>query len=401
MYTIFLKFVFSLLIVLVLICGTTAEPIKPEADSTTVETTDDTDVIATDEVQGAEADKSSDKLPSELETMQNNLNKMNDNDASEEVKEKAGTESKEGDASEDKDDTINENEMGENSLNEEANAENPDEDNQYDEYAYEYLLPSKLRRAPPYAVEIDNEDGEQSLYAHPEYDLDFPPTVITPGVFVMCYTLKLEDIMKRCKGGIKWGSGVYIPAFNRTGEKTNSEGDEKSFYELFDPIWYDTIQQLKNETKLSVYGLIFEMDDLPEKFNELVKFTNVFDGFLLDWEYQQHACYTKVPELNTTKEIRYFMGNQDRTECDTAFDDFVNTPNRKTTPIPSHITPVFPCFDGNEGRCYRSFVIFRNETCNSTKQRYYFNPWGPASQWFFFRDACGGKMPPHDFISGL
>lgn len=381
-----------------------AEPEKNDVDSILAEEAAD-GTIATRVDTNPAVNTSGDAVEYEEQTIRNEEEKTSSTEALAlepipEKNEEAATEDREASENEDAD-TVAEAEESEGQSLDQADDNEIHEHHEHDEYAHEHLLPSKLRRSPPFAVQIDVGDSEEGVPQPPEYDLDFPPTITTNGVFAMCYTLNLEDIMKRCKGARRWGTGVYIPAFNRTGEKINDEGVTKSSYALFDPIWYETIQQFKTETNLTVYGLIFEMDNLTEMFNELVQFTDVFDGFFIDWEYQPHACYTKVPKLNTTKEIRYFVGNQDRSECDTTFDDFVNTPDRKSVPIPPHITPVFSCFDGNEGRCYRSFVTFRNVTCDSTKQRYSFNPWGPATTWFLFRDSCGSKLPPHDFIQSL
>lgn len=145
----------------------------------------------------------------------------------------------------------------------------------------------------------------------------------------------------------------------------------------------------------------------------------LFDGVLIEW-VGNNACIWNIHQptrgqvdtiLEMAGPLYYFFRNQ---ECE---DDltlnspygaaFVN-PNEDVDvsdiqvirgQFPRFITPVFPCFQGQEGPCYNAFRYYTQDACSS-KQKFAFSPYEPLGglMMHFANETCHG-MPEHDLYS--
>lgn len=75
-------------------------------------------------------------------------------------------------------------------------------------------------------------------------------------------------------------------------------------------------------------------------------------------------------------------------------------------PVPDGVTPVFPCFGGNEGLCYKAFSKFIEAACDTTLQRYSFAIYDRYSDRMklMLEEGCkniGLPVPEMDFVGAV
>ena len=74
--------------------------------------------------------------------------------------------------------------------------------------------------------------------------------------------------------------------------------------------------------------------------------------------------------------------------------------------LPDNVTPVFPCFAGNEGLCYKAFSKFLDAACDSSLQRYSFAIYDRYSDRMrlMLEEGCknmGRPVPAMDFVGAI
>lgn len=74
--------------------------------------------------------------------------------------------------------------------------------------------------------------------------------------------------------------------------------------------------------------------------------------------------------------------------------------------LPDGVSPVFPCYGGNEGLCYKAFSKFIEAACDSKLQRYSFAIYDRYSDRMrlMLEEGCknlGVPVPAMDFIGAL
>lgn len=258
----------------------------------------------------------------------------------------------------------------------------------------------------------------------------------TNGIFVMCYVQSEDELEKRFNRAVQLGEGVYVPLHQMTDfgrHKDFTRGNPAlqdvqlsvnhfvSSISEWEPTYFETVKNLKEKTNLKVGGIWFGPPDF-EKINEiLTQNPNVFDGVYLNWEDGEGSCmnnFGKPPK--STKDgqqtywankptffFRYYMGGQDSDTCRlpdgrSYIRDIPANAGRELA-LPDGVTPVFPCFSGNEGLCYKAFSNYIEAACDSTLQRYSFAIYDRYSDRMrlMLEEGCkniGLPVPPMDFV---
>eukprot|EP00922_Rhytidocystis_sp_ex-Travisia-forbesii_P050418 GHVS01074952.1.p1 GENE.GHVS01074952.1~~GHVS01074952.1.p1 ORF type:complete len:382 (+),score=43.49 GHVS01074952.1:183-1328(+) len=226
------------------------------------------------------------------------------------------------------------------------------------------------------------------------------------GVRAMCYSLGGPQILERCRKAGNWGNGVLIQM-----------NDAQNDFLEFGTEWYESVKQLKKNEGLEVTGIFFGAPDWNLLRYLLEKYEGVFDKVQINVEGREGACITQLKSLadsGITKKgvpISYLAKGEDPDRCKTSqgfrseWDLFVNHSDRDLK-IPEGIAVEFPCYDGNEGRCFRAFTNYRETACDVRKQRYVFAPYDKASNRMLhlYNEACLGdgiNLPAHDVVQAI
>lgn len=120
-----------------------------------------------------------------------------------------------------------------------------------------------------------------------------------------------------------------------------------------------------------------ESGDAIIVFQILMENKGVFAGVMIEW-VGPDACvsvgdgpsvnHLHLIEMATTKRIlRYFVREQDFGHCHTENPIFLgpNSLVNGTLPFPKEMQPVFSCFAGQEGLCFKSFHKYPEEACST------------------------------------
>lgn len=259
------------------------------------------------------------------------------------------------------------------------------------------------------------------------------------GVFLMCYVKDPEEFEKRFDRALSLGEGVYVPLQRMTDFARHrdftvgnpgmqdvqlSNDHYTSSITEWDEKYFNKLKKLKKKTGLKIGGMWFGPPDYEAIDRLLKQYPDVFDGVYFNWEDGQGSCMNNLgrpPKLNAdgTKTywadkpeffFRYFMGGQDGDVCKIAdgrsyIRDVPVNVGRELT-LPDGVSPVFPCFGGNEGFCYKAFSKFLEAACDSNLQRYSFARYDRYSDRMrlMLEEGCknlGLPVPAMDFVGAV
>lgn len=224
------------------------------------------------------------------------------------------------------------------------------------------------------------------------------------GTFVYCYPFTYDEVLDKCaqaaeQPGVK---GLYLPLM-------------MEIQQPHEPVYYSKVKELRKKTGLEVVGVAYE-NPRWKLINEILdQYPNVFSGVLLEW-IGSRACVNQIfkpkPEhLEAIKKktdrgyLRYFFRDQNMTLCDTEQPMFLGpqaTFKGGALPFPEYITPVFACFGGQEGMCYKAITQYPELACNADIQRFSFNPYelGGGRLLHLMNETCHG-IPSIDYYGTL
>lgn len=259
------------------------------------------------------------------------------------------------------------------------------------------------------------------------------------GVYVMCFVKDEKELPARFEKAMELGEGVYVPLQKMTDfarhkdytignpgvqEVQLSPAHYAQAKTEWNRLYFDTIKDLKEKTKMKIAGMWLGPPDY-EQIDRLMKQNKkLFDGVYLNWEDGEKACmnnFGRPPQTNAAGAktywasnpgffFRYYMGGQDGDVCTIAdgrsyIRDAPVNAGRELT-LPDGVTPVFPCYGGNEGTCYKAFSRFIETACDPTLQRYSFAIYDRHSDRMrlMLEEGCKNinlPVPEMDFVGAV
>lgn len=281
-------------------------------------------------------------------------------------------------------------------------------------------------------TEVTEDDAEKAVD-----DAEKKPQ--NNGAFMVCYVKEADELEERFGRAVELGEGVYIPLqrmtdFARHKDFTlgnpgvqdvqlSTEHYNASLSD-WDQAYFDRVKELKTKTHLKVGGMWIGPPDY-EKIDRLLKqHPDIFEGIYFNWEDGEGSCMNNLgrpPKLNAEGKktywadkpdffFRYYMGGQDGDVCKISdgrsyVRDVPVNIGRDLT-LPDGVSPVFPCFAGNEGLCYKAFSRFLEAACDSNLQRYSFAIYDRYSDRMrlMLEEGCknlGLPVPAMDFVGAV
>eukprot|EP01053_Blabericola_migrator_P000331 Blabericola_migrator_1__330@NODE_1084_length_5492_cov_106_716682_g643_i1_p1_GENE_NODE_1084_length_5492_cov_106_716682_g643_i1NODE_1084_length_5492_cov_106_716682_g643_i1_p1_ORF_typecomplete_len595_score61_41_NODE_1084_length_5492_cov_106_716682_g643_i129864770 len=199
---------------------------------------------------------------------------------------------------------------------------------------------------------------------------------------IYCYPFTPEEITGKCLGGMEMlgATGLYLPMMTEIGTEKSAE-------------YYDAIRTLrkmrrKDGKKYNVFGVAYDNPNWALITQVVLKY-DLWDGVMIEW-VGTNACIWNIHQptrgqidtiLENAGPIYYFFRQQ---SCDLSLRltspfgaAFVN-PNEEVDvsdinviegQFPKFLTPVFPCFQGEEGPCYNAFRYYTEDACSDKQVR--------------------------------
>ncbi|OEH76725.1 hypothetical protein cyc_04866 [Cyclospora cayetanensis] len=306
-----------------------------------------------------------------------------------------------------------------------------------DEKVFNALLSNGLQQRDADAEEEESDGRATAAEAAETWDPKKGPQ--KNGVYMVCFVRDEHELEMRFERAMELGEGVYVPLqrmtdFGRHKDYTRgnpgiqetqlSAAHYASALSDWGESYFSKLKELKEKSKLKVAAMLIGYPNYEVLDKYMKKYPGLFDGVYFNWEDGESACMNNLgrpPKTNKSGEntywadkpdffFRYFMGGQDGGVCmlkdgrNYIRDVPVNV--GRELALPDNVLPVFPCFSGNEGICYKAFSKYIEAACDDKLQRYSFAIYDRHSDRMrlMLEEGCKNinqKVPQMDFVGVL